>query len=564
MNYSTLLSIFFLFNLLVIIKSIEIQEDVTPISASVYYIKTTGKYKVVEGIYDKMAAAYAIYTPSYETKGWDFLTLSSYDGVDDKYPDEVKNYAMGYLEGVLTHKRIYPSYYNLNNFKYYKNNGTMPNTTYEFFQKNLQFMKEMTSASKDTDPYWHEVNNLYMQMRGLHDGYNSMAPENEKIDLVHFQTVISLGDVDEISNWKEENRPDYSQMTTEELIEYIDLRSHCSSFIKIANDLSDVWFGHNTWTAYNKLIKIYKEYKYVPNSNFPIKSKVITMSSYPAAVNSQDDFYITDSNLFVTETTNHVMNLTLFDLLDPSNTLMCWMRTMVANRLSDDAYTWTQIFKEYNSGTYNNQFQILDLKKIDTTKKIIESGALYILEQLPGSCTVQEVTDYLKKGYWPSYNTPFIWDVRVTSGVIDAIIEDPGLKVTQDYDMCARAKIFRREHSKVNDIESYENFIRFNDYENDEYSEGNPSFTIAARYDLKTENSTCYGATDAKFASINEIKTSEKKMVHIIAGPTTNNGLTPFNWDDTRCKDGDPLRFKVIGQVSEYNFDWVDYELTLM
>ena len=35
-----------------------------------------------------------------------------------------------------------------------------------------------------------------------------MAPDSEKIDLVHFQTVVSLGDVDEIANWKKEERPD--------------------------------------------------------------------------------------------------------------------------------------------------------------------------------------------------------------------------------------------------------------------------------------------------------------------------------------------------------------------
>ena len=554
-----LFPILIFFNILATIKSIK-EEDET-IEASVYYIKTTGKYQVVEGSIDRMAAAYAKYTPSYEKKGWDFLVLSSYDGIDEKYSDEVKNYAMGYLEGVLTYKRIYPSYYNLNNYKYYKNNGTMPNSTYEFFQKNLEFMKNMTTLYKDNDSYWHEVNNLYMQMRGLHEGYNSKAPITEKIDLVHFQTVISLGDVDEIGNWKKEDRPDYSKMSTEELMNYIELRSHCSAFLKVADDLSDVWFGHNTWTTYNKLIRIYKEYKYVPNSQFPIKSKSITMSSYPAAVNSQDDFYITDANLYIAETTNHVHDLNLFDLLSP-NTLMCWMRTMVANRLTDDAYSWTQVFSKYNSGTYNNQFQVLDLKLIDTENKRISPGAFYVVEQLPGSCDVQDVTDNLKKGYWPSYNTPFIRSVREKSGVIDAIIQNPNLTVTQDYDTCARAKIFRRDQNKVKDILTYQKLIRYNDYKNDEFSEGQPNLSIAARYDLNEENPSCYGCTDAKFASINEIKTTGKKIVHIIAGPTTD-GQEPFIWSQARCKDTDEIRFKIIGQVDEYNFDWIDYEITL-
>ena len=135
----------------------------------------------------------------------------------------------------------------------------MPNATFEFFQQNLEYMQTITSLYKDKDPYWHEVNNLYWQMRGLHEGYNFMAPPEEKIDLVRFQTIVSLGDVDEIGNWKKENRPDFSKMTSEELITYLDLRSHCSGIMKVADDLSDVWFGHNTWTFYNKMIRIYKE-----------------------------------------------------------------------------------------------------------------------------------------------------------------------------------------------------------------------------------------------------------------------------------------------------------------
>ena len=399
-------------------------------------------------------------------------------------------------------------------------------------------------------------------MRGLHEGYNLMANDSEKIDLVHFQTVVSLGDVDEIGYWKKEERPDFSKFTTEEYLDYMAFRSHCSAIFKVADNFSDIWFGHNTWTTYNKLIRIYKEYKYVPNSKFPVKAQTITMSSYPAAVNSQDDFYITSANLYIGETTNSVHNHSLFDKLKP-NSLMCWMRTMVANRLTDDGYSWTQTFKKFNSGTYNNQFHILDLKLINTEKKTIAPGALYIVEQLPGSCDVQEVTDILKKGYWPSYNTPFIEAVREKSGANEVIDKDPSTRIAYDYYTCARAKIFRREQTKVKDIESYKNLIRFNNYKNDEFSEKNPGYTIAARYDLREKNAACYGATDAKFASINEIKTTGTKKVHIIAGPTTSNGLEPFNWKTAVCRLNDPKRFNVIGQIDVYNFDWVDYELTL-
>ena len=50
--------------------------------------------------------------------------------------------------------------------------------------------------------------------------------------------------------------------------------------------------------------------------------------------------------------------------------------------------------------------------------------------------------------------------------------------------------------------------------------------------------------------------------MHIIGGPTTN-GLEPFIWSKAKCKDTDPIRFKIIGQVDEYNFPWIEYNLTL-
>ena len=165
----------------------------------------------------------------------------------------------------------------------------------------------------------------------------------------------------------------------------------------------------------------------------------MSKSSYPGAVNSQDDFYIIVPNLYVSETTNSVLNLTSFDLLNP-NTLMYWIKTMLVNRLSDNGYTWVQIFSKFNSGAHNNQIQILDLKLIDTKNKKIYPGPLYVVEQLPGSCDFEDVTDILKKGYCPSYNTPYIYSVREKSGVIDTVNQNPNLTIADDYDMCFRAK----------------------------------------------------------------------------------------------------------------------------
>ena len=53
-------------------------------------------------------------------------------------------------------------------------------------------------------------------------------------------------------------------------------------------------------------------------------------------------------------------------------------------------------------------FMILDRKKINLEKGIIEDKSFYIIETLPNYIFINDITNYLNRTYWPSYNTP-IW-----------------------------------------------------------------------------------------------------------------------------------------------------------
>ena len=554
-------------NSILILFLISLSTTKETIEANIYYIKQTRKYIVKKGQYDEKAIAYGKYIKLYNEEGWDFLTITTYQGKDNKYSDHSKSYAMGYLEGVLTADRIYDHWRNMNHMKHYNNNAIMPNLTHQFFKENLDYVKYKSTKLKDTNQYWYEAYNFYRQMLGLHDGYNSVVSNEKKIDLINFQTVISVGDLDEILYWKNPNaRPDYSKMTISEIKEYVNLRSHCSSLIKVAPDFSDLWFGHNTWTGYNKMIRIFKEYKYIPNPGHEVKSNVISMSSYPGAINSQDDFYITSADLYVAETTNHIYKNELWDLLTPKS-LMCWMRTMLANRLSDNSKFWTDIFQIENSGTYNNQFQILDLKKINITGQEISDGALYIVEQMPGYCGVADVTKTLRFGYWPSYNTPYLKEVRNMSGYDLMLKEHPELYDSIDYSGCTRANIFRKYQGNVKDIDSYKKLLRFDDFINEPLAKGDPGNVIAQRGDLYNETQKtkpkCFGCTDLKFASIKDILGKVNKKIYLINGPPTETNK-PFNWSDTTCVNYGKNRWTNYGQVKYYNFPMIEYNTTLM
>lgn len=52
----------------------------------------------------------------------------------------------------------------------------------------------------------------------------------------------------------------------------------------------------------------------------------------------------------------------------------------------------------------------------------------------------------------------------------------------------ARAKIFRREQSSVQNLTAMQRFIRFNKWQTDPFSEGYAGFSISARYDLQLQN----------------------------------------------------------------------------
>jgi hypothetical protein len=165
---------------LIISKSKESKEEDPKTIMNCYYSKTSGKYYAeISSDTDRDAAASATYINSYETKGWDFLTISSYDKSDYKYSDDVKSYAMGYLEGILNQKRIFQIYRNLMYYSFYDNDNKFPENVIDYLAKNLEYMKTKSLQYMDTDPYWEHVYYIYQQMLGLFDGYNSVA-ENDK------------------------------------------------------------------------------------------------------------------------------------------------------------------------------------------------------------------------------------------------------------------------------------------------------------------------------------------------------------------------------------------------
>jgi hypothetical protein len=82
---------------------------------------------------------------------------------------------------------------------------------------------------------------------------------------------------------------------------------------------------------------------------------VTLIESFPGVLYSNDDFYITSAGLVVMETTNDVINMSIYRGHITPQSMMVWVRAILANRMTSRGSDWTSVMGLYNSGTYNNQ-----------------------------------------------------------------------------------------------------------------------------------------------------------------------------------------------------------------
>lgn len=128
----------------------------------------------------------------------------------------------------------------------------------------------------------------------------------------------------------------------------------------------------------------------------------------------------------------------------------------------------------HNSGTYNNQFMIINLERFVPGQTPLP-GLLTVAEQLPGTVVSRDMTDVLTlSAYWPSMNVPFFSEVYTASGYPDFIkkLEKYGQHFSKSthwlsYTASPRAKIFRRDHGTVTSLESMKKVMRSNNYKKD-------------------------------------------------------------------------------------------------
>ncbi|GMH73832.1 hypothetical protein TrST_g1913 [Triparma strigata] len=481
--------------------------------------------------YKSAAGAYSSIDPE---SGWRTLSVTT---SDPKASPREAAFDAGFVEGHLTCAEITQFFDNFYVFTF--GEDSQPNDDIvNFVNENDAFVESMV----DTDLYWSHVGDIYARSAGMLKGYNespcSKQSDFKPLSKLDWNLLQMDGDLFDLMTAYPDKQTLFEQawnLITSPFTSFTstDKVFRCSALIKLTED--DLFFGHDTWDTYSTASpRIYKTITLPVHTKDGPRLHVDSFSSSPGFIASIDDYYTVDgtSSLIVIETSNNVYDDSAYDALTPKS-VFCWARTMVANQMGVDGESWSKAFSTFHSGTYNNQWLIVDRERFDT-----DEGLLWIVEEAPGLMHSEDMTKKLRSdGYWGSYNVAYYDDIRAVMGETEGYWEAP------------RANLFAEMQSSVKDMHSMTYVMGWNDYLNDPNSEGKPSNAIMARDDL-LRTPRAAGGIDSKASSINTLKT-----VGTLArvGPTYGGeGVDAFCWsgvpvlEKTTVHEGHPDCFDFV------------------
>ena len=504
-------------------------------TGSVYYTAPS-TYSFTPGVLDPAAAAWGASTDMLGTaSGFGQLTITTGGA---PLADAVQMYAAGYLEASLTAARISSHYVNVgawirSQFK----SGVIPQNILDFFTTQDAWSRANVAANTSS-PIWRATGLVTAQFDGLVAGYNAAAAASNgalpALGVFAFQQMNAIGDFLDLipalglaeDTWHWEN------MTDAQLMDRVRKTSHCSALVKVTGDLSELYFSHVAWFIYTGTTRIFKHYNFKV-ADAAVAGQQMSFASYPAYLSSLDDFYsIRSSGLNMLETTHRVFNMSLYKLVVPQS-LFAWQRVRNANLLAHSGPEWGATLATYNSGTYNNQYMVVNVG-VFAPSKALPDNILTIVEQIPGLVVYGDASQDLERGHFPSYNVPYFKEIYDMSGYTQTIAsrraagEPLGELSGLDYQLAPRAKIFRRDNGKAETFDGFLGVMRYNDYKNDPYS-SSPWDAICSRGDLAGSPDGCY---DGKAGTAADWPLRRSWAIN---GPTTGElppggSLPPFSW----------------------------------
>jgi len=503
--------------------------------ASCYVTGENRKPIVIFGQIKDDADAWAYYDDELFKDGWGKMRI--YTNSKSKSMDQML--CAGYVDYYLAHERINHSFY------YFKVGNQAeqgwPASWVEWMQKNIDYVQHMIQTNPE-DQYWIRMNLIVEQVRGMVQGYNDRRSElGDTINLLDAWILQSAGDFDDL----ESILPDRTARDPE-------LTLKCTGLIKMAPNYEDVYFAQDTWSSYTELEAYLKEYHF----NVPeFKAKHVSLSTRTGHLGSVDDFWATDRGLVILETTMHNFNSTLYTFVKPQS-ILTWMRSYYAAWVADSGKEWTTEFIKENSGTYNNEYIVLDSKKFQRGVKPT-SDLLWMIEQYPTVYHSEDITErFVKQNWWPSVNAPYFQDMFDIANYSGQQKKEPWKADFWSYFNQPRYKLLERDAPKIQNYEQFKSLMRYNDWKHDSIIQGEPAQGVLSRYDLRPINGTRFGARnsfgglDSKTCKLSEVYGN--LMFDAINSPNYEQN-PPFNFSDWPS-------IKVIGLPTVWKFPWISFK----
>eukprot|EP00771_Trimastix_marina_P000087 gnl/Trimastix_PCT/1091.p1 GENE.gnl/Trimastix_PCT/1091~~gnl/Trimastix_PCT/1091.p1 ORF type:complete len:579 (-),score=158.22 gnl/Trimastix_PCT/1091:77-1813(-) len=493
-------------------------------SATCVYNKATGKCKLeMNPTTTRGNPSYADFEDSMHELGWGKLRVFTQKDFDD----DVQMYSAGFVEGALTHHRIWNQRVNAYNLL-----GFLPEVIREHMASQRQWI-ETQIKNNPSDPFWIQQSRTLKQVDGLHDGFMSRAPQEHHLTKKEWWELMNFAQMSELKAKYHDavsGASTWSPSSTPEDAAYYDAKigdGACTSLVKLTDDKQDMLFGHCLWFRLEVIAGCLKSYHFHLHDTHVATQKVVFSGFYGFPFSGQH-FYVLDSHIGVTETSLSNFRPESREAVGPQS-LPHWMRHLAANRLAHSGQEWVSHFTRHIDGLFNSQWNIIDFTRW-TKGSNPRPGFLTICETMTiGSEWADKTNEFIARGnMWPSYNVPYFPKIYNGLGYCKAL-NATGSEFWWGYENHVRARISRRDHVKVQSIHGIRDFLLSNDYRNDPLSvdpkDGlpNPVAAIASRKDLLSPDGvgTRKGSgafqTDAKWFSASQF---DPLRMHAIAGPT--------------------------------------------
>lgn len=496
---------------------------------------------------DASSVAWGCFTDTINTTGW--TTLAVHTSTSADVPTSTKIYAAGFIEGLLTQRRIVE--FRANVLELMTKDATSKGAkgaVERALRVSLIAWEQFAGGNAmlpPDDPVEAQAWVALLQMRGLRDGYNlaayrAKAPQLSAYDFLVLNSHAEIPDITQMYAGSAQAKLISAMQQTHgspaSSTRWLAHKPRGSALVKRlgpAGDARDLLVGHVTWGDYGQMTRVWKNY-YL-DIGTPVSA--IAMSSYPGCISSTDDYFLSSTGVAVAST-----HLGVPPGATPGadDGLPSFLKAIAATRLAQNPHQWSKIYGYIPGIAGGKQFLIADYGLL-VPKSKIKNGTLFMVDALPRMVRAADVTEQLRTdGYFQSHGDPHFLDVRAK------FEEGPKLEG-------ARASLLALDAAKISNIGDARGVL----------VNSLPGFgdqrPVSARYDLAAENPPGpplpAGGIDAKVANRCLVY---KLSSQATSGPPPTLKDGAFTWTEADGGTDKWPGWPREGLPDKWDFGWVD------